>query len=281
MHAVRCALIGHPIAHSLSPRIHQAFARQIGLALAYDAIDAGPDGLGHALHAFAAAGGFGCNITLPFKQAATVHCDTLSERARRIGAANTLTRRGHGWHGDSTDGPGLLTDLGDRHGLDLRARRTLLLGAGGAAASVAFDLLDAGIGELTIANRTPAHADALADRLGQPGRVHTRYLADLPDLGTFDLIINATSAARSGGNVTLPAALAGPRTAAVDLNYGEAAIGFLAWARSAGCRDMIDGLGMLVEQAALSFAAWHGSRPDTSVVYAELRAERPLEATAD
>jgi shikimate dehydrogenase len=281
MPEVRCAVIGHPIKHSLSPRIHQAFARQVGIALAYDAIDPGPDGLGHALHAFAATGGHGCNITLPFKQAVIAHCASLSEQARRIGAANTLTRRGHDWHGDSTDGPGLLADLGDRHGLDLRARRTLLLGAGGAAASVAFDLLDAGIGELTIVNRTPAHADALADRLGQPGRVRTRYPADLADLGEFDLIVNATSAARSGHTLALPTSLAGPRSAAVDLNYGAAAIGFLAWARATGCRDVVDGLGMLVEQAALAFAAWHGQRPDTTPVYAQLRAERPIEAAAD
>ena len=281
MSAVRCAVIGHPVVHSLSPRIHRAFARQAGIALAYAAIDPGPEGLARALDAFAATAGFGCNITLPFKQAVLAHCHSLSERARRIGAANTLTRTHDGWHGDSTDGPGLIADLGDRHGLDMRARRTLLLGAGGAAASVACDLLDAGIGEMTIVNRTPAHADALADRLGQPGRVHTRYLADLADLGEFDLIINGTSAGRSGHDLALPTTLAGPRSAAVDLNYGAAAIGFTAWARAAGCRDVLDGLGMLVEQAALAFAAWHGQRPDTAEVYAELRSERPLEAAAD
>jgi shikimate dehydrogenase len=105
--------------------------------------------------------------------------------------------------------------------------------------------------------------------------VHPRYLGDLKALGEFDLVINATSATRDAQLPALPMSLAGRRTAAVDLSYGEAAIPFLAWARAAHCHDVIDGLGMLVEQAAESFALWHGTRPDTDVVYAGLR-EREL-----
>lgn len=273
------AVIGHPVAHSLSPRIHAAFARQVGIALDYRAID-GVD-FDAALRAFAQAGGVGANVTLPHKQRAAAACSELSPRARRAGAVNTLLRVDTGWHGDNTDGAGLVRDLTGRNGLDLRGRRTLLLGAGGGARGVAPDLLDAGIGELYVVNRTPERADALADALGEPGRVHSRYFDDVKMLGPFDLILNATSAARDNGLPTLPMSLVGRRTTVVDLSYGEAAIAFLAWARAAGCHDAIDGLGMLVEQAAESFALWHGVRPETDAIYADLRARDVSLVSAD
>lgn len=275
------AVFGHPVTHSLSPRIHAAFARQAGRAIDYQAIDAAPEQFAAALAAFAAAGGQGANVTLPHKQAAMALCSQLTERARRAGAVNTLVRRGEGWLGDNTDGEGLVRDLTERQALDLRGRRTLLLGAGGAAHGVAPTLLDAGIGDLYVVNRHPEKADALADSLGQPGRVHTRYWNDLATLGAFDCIINATSAGREVTDLSLPFAIATPRTLAVDLSYGEAAIPFLAWARSAGCAQAVDGLGMLVEQAAESFECWHGSRPATDGVYAELKAQSLAFATGD
>ncbi|MGN6512894.1 MAG: shikimate dehydrogenase [Lysobacteraceae bacterium] len=275
----RYAVIGHPVAHSLSPRIHAAFARQAGVAMEYVAIDA--EDFDAALDAFAATGGLGANVTLPHKPRAAHRCATLTERARRAGAVNTLVRTEAGWHGDNTDGAGLVRDITDRHRLDLRGRRTLLLGAGGGARGVAPDLLDAGIGDLFVVNRSPERADALADALAMPGRVHPRYLADLPSLGEFDLIVNATSATRNGQLPTLPMSLAGRRTLAVDLSYGEAAVPFLAWARAAGCREAVDGLGMLVEQAAESFCLWHGVRPDTDPVYEMLRARDDALVSAD
>lgn len=275
------AVFGHPVAHSLSPRIHAAFGKQAGIAVDYVAIDATPEQFTEALSAFADSGGAGANITLPLKQAAFKACDDVTERARRAGAVNTLVRNGDTWHGDNTDGTGLVRDLTGRHALDLRARRTLLIGAGGAACGVAPALLDAGIGDLFIVNRTPERTDALVDRLGEPGRVHPRYLDDLAALGEFDLIVNATSAARDGRLPTFPASLVGRRTAAVDLSYGEAAIPFLSWARAHGVHDAIDGLGMLVEQAAESFARWHGLQPETDAVYGELRAGHDALVTAD
>ncbi len=275
------AVFGTPIAHSLSPRIHAAFAKQVGIDLDYAAIEAGPAEFDALLAAFAGKGGHGANVTLPLKEHAFRLCKDASPRARRAGAANTLIRDGDGWRGDNTDGVGLVRDLTERHGLDLRARRVLLLGAGGGARGVAPALLDAGIDSLYIVNRTASNADALADALGDPARVHTRYLADLPALGEFDLIINATSATRGGELPHLPMSMVGRRTAAVDLSYGEAAIPFLAWARANGCHDSIDGLGMLVEQAAESFELWHGVRPDTDHVYATLRAHTDALVTAD
>ena len=275
------AVFGHPVAHSLSPRIHHAFGRQAGIAVDYRAVDVEPGQFANALNDFAAHGGAGANITLPHKQAAFGLCEDLTERARRAGVVNTLVRNGETWHGDNTDGAGLVRDLTGRQGLDLRARRTLLLGAGGGARGVAPALLDAGIGELYIVNRTPDRADALADTLGEPGRVHPRYLKDLGALGEFDLILNATSATRDSVLPTLPRSLVGRRCAAIDLSYGEAAIPFLAWARAAGCHDAVDGLGMLVEQAAESFARWHGVRPETDAVYDALRAHQDSLVTAD
>lgn len=277
----RFAVIGHPVAHSLSPKIHVAFGKQTGIALEYLALDASPENFDALLAEFAAEGGLGANITLPHKTRAVSICTTLTERARRAGAVNTLIRSATGWEGDNTDGVGLVRDLTERHGLDLRGRRTLLLGAGGAARGVAPALLDAGIGELYIINRTPERADALADVLAQPGRVHPRYFRDINSLGMFDLIINATSATRDASLPQLPVALVGPRTAAVDLSYGEVAIPFLAWAHAAGAHDRIDGLGMLVEQAAESFQRWHGVRPETDSCFEFLREHRAVLVTAD
>ena len=157
----------------------------------------------------------------------------------------------------------------------------LLVGAGGAARGVAPALLDAGIDELVVVNRTPERADALVDALGEPGRAHSRYWQDLRDLGDFELIVNATSAGRGPDGFSAPLSLVNSRTVAVDLNYGEAAIAFLAWARAAGCLEAVDGLGMLVEQAAEAFKLWHGVRPQTDEVYAGLRNRDKTLVTAD
>ena len=277
----RYVVVGNPVSHSRSPAIHAAFARQTGEAVHYDRLEAPLDAFADTVRQFLADGGHGFNVTTPFKLEAYDLADRLTPRAEAAGAVNTMWIEDGLIHGDNTDGVGLVRDLTERQGLDLRSRRTLLIGAGGAARGVAPALLDAGIGDLYIVNRTPERADALADALAMPGRVHPRYLRDIDTLGTFDLIVNATSAARADGLPSLPIALANPRTAAVDLSYGEVAIPFLAWARAAGSHDCIDGLGMLVEQAAESFQRWHGVRPETDEVYETLREHRAELVTAD
>ncbi len=279
----RYAVFGHPVSHSLSPRIHAAFARQTGIVMQYTVIDAAPGAFASELERFAAAGGRGANVTLPLKELAFALCTQCSAAATRAGSVNTLLRRDGQWFGDNTDGAGLVRDITGRWSLDLRGRRALLLGAGGSARGVAPALLDAGVSELIIANRTPERADALADSLGEPTRAHSRYWDDLINQGDFTLIINATSASREDNveGLSLPTQITTSRTLAIDLNYGEAAIPFMAWAHAAGCRDVIDGLGMLVEQAAASFEIWHGVRPDTDEVYAALRKDSVLLATAD
>ena len=274
------AVFGHPIAHSLSPRIHALFGHQLGIPLHYVAVDAPAETFATQLGEFAASGGRGANVTLPLKQIAAGFCAERSEFATRAGAVNTLSRRADGqWRGDNTDGAGLICDLAERHRLDLRGRRGLLIGAGGAARAPAFALLQAGVEQITIVNRTPERADALADAIASPKRVHTRYWQDLPNLGSFDLIVDATSAGISRESLNLPFALVAPRALCYHLSYGAAAFPFLAWSRAAHASQALDGLGMLVEQAAESFAIWHGQRPDTDSVYATLRAELPLHAS--
>ncbi|MBO9766132.1 MULTISPECIES: shikimate dehydrogenase [Xanthomonas] len=279
----RYAVFGHPVAHSLSPAIHAEFGKQTGIALDYTAIDAPLEDFSAALQRFADEGGKGANVTLPLKEAAYALASSLSDRARLAGAVNTLVRNDGQWQGDNTDGAGLVRDLTERHGLDLRGRRVLLLGAGGAARGVAPALLEAGITAMVVVNRSPERADALCDSLGEPARVMSRYIEDLRELGDFELIVNATAAGRDrdAGAFALPLGLVNSLTAAVDLNYGDTAIAFLAWARAAHCRYAIDGLGMLVEQAAESFALWHGVRPDTDPVYAALRAREAVLVSAD
>jgi shikimate dehydrogenase len=275
------AVFGQPIAHSQSPAIHLRFAGQFGIPLRYDAIEAGPERFHDSLATFAANGGRGANVTLPLKEIAAGLCAELGPAARIAGAVNTLTRQGTGWRGDNTDGDGLVLDITAHYGLDLRGRRALLLGAGGAARGVAPALLDAGIAELVIANRSPERADALADRIGQPARAHTRYWSDLGAAGAFDLILNATSAGRGNAGFDLPASLLGVRCLCYDLNYGEAAVPFLAWARSRGAAHALDGLGMLIEQAAVAFEIWHGRRPDTDPVHEAFQAKSAALHTAD
>lgn len=272
------AVFGHPVEHSLSPWIHQRFAAQLRRSLRYEAIDVAPGRLADALARFAAQGGTGANVTLPLKAEALALALEASDVARRVGAANTLTRIADGWRADNTDGRGLIADLAERHRLDLRGRRVLLLGAGGAAHAAAFALLDAGIDELYIVNRTPERADRLADRIGQPDRVHTRYWQDLDRLGSFDLIVHATSAGHGGGALALPGSIVGSRCVCYDMSYSLAAVPFLAWARAAGAQQALDGLGMLVEQAAESFHIWHGVRPETDEVLEALRAHLPAQA---
>jgi shikimate dehydrogenase len=274
------AVFGHPIAHSLSPRIHARFGALTGVPMRYTAVDAPLATFAAQLDAFAAAGGRGANVTLPLKQAALALSVQASEFSRRAGAVNTLSIQPDGrWRGDNTDGAGIVRDLTERHALDLRGRRGLLLGAGGGARAVAFALLDAGIAELTIVNRSPERADALADAIGQPARAHARYWNDLADIGNFELIVNATSAGHGAVPLVLPFGLVARRALCYDLSYGAAAFAFLAWARAAGAGQAIDGLGMLIEQAAESFAIWHGVRPETDAVYADLHGELRLKAT--
>jgi len=273
----RCAVLGHPVAHSLSPRIHDGFAHELGMVLEYEKVDVEPQGLSSWVESFFADGGTGLNITLPHKQAAAALAVRSSDAVVQAGAANVLSHEADGTIvADNFDGMALVRDLTERYRLDLRGHDTLLLGAGGAGRAAAFALLDAGVRNLTIVNRSSAAADALADALGQPGCVHNRYWEDLDSLGVFDLVINSTSAGVLGQPLNLPFGLLTPRATCYDLCYGYAASEFLGWAKASDARYAYDGLGMLIEGSAQAFECWFGKRPDTERVFTELRAEFPL-----
>jgi len=269
--AHRYAVFGHPIAQSLSPHIHQAFAAQLGIRLGYETIDAAPGEFEAAVGRFFAEGGLGANVTAPHKESAFALATERTEAATRAGAANTLIPLVNGGLlAHNTDGSGFVRDITERHSLDLRGHDALLLGAGGAARGVAWALLDAGVQTLTIVNRTPERADVLADAIGDPARCHTRYWDGLEG-ECFDLVVNATSIGLVGGRFDLPMSILQDHSSCYDLSYGAASSEFKGWATAAGARYVFDGLGMLVEQAADAFERWHGQRPDTDPVYNELR----------
>jgi shikimate dehydrogenase len=259
----RYALVGNPVGHSKSPRIHAEFARATGQDLEYGLIEAPLDGFAQAVEVFRAGGGRGLNVTLPFKQQAFALCTRVSERARLAGVANTLVLDQDLC--DNTDGIGLVRDLSENLGFGLKNRSVLLLGAGGAAQGVIGALLEAGARRLVIANRTVGRAKTVAARFAGTAACGYEALAG----ESFDLVVNATSAGLSGETPPLPSKLLTEKTLAYEMVYGRETP-FLAAARSAGAR-VSDGLGMLVEQAAESFFLWRGVRPPTRPVLASLR----------
>lgn len=265
------AVIGNPIAHSKSPLIHAEFARQTRHDIAYGHILGDPDDFPGAVRRFFAGGGRGMNVTLPFKGRAWEIADQRSPEAERGSAVNTLTRLPDGrLGGDNTDGVGLVRDLSLNHGFALGGKRVLLLGAGGASRGVLHSLLATGPGALVIANRTAAKATALAATTATD-RVEGCGLEELEGQDPFDLIINATSAGLGGDVPTIPRDCLAPGGWTYDMFYGDTPTPFLRWGRERGAGQALDGLGMLVEQAAESFFLWRGTRPATAPVIARLR----------
>ena len=276
-------MIGHPIAHSRSPEIHARFAAQTAQPISYERLLAPLDGFKATVQAFRAQGGAGCNVTVPFKLEAYALADQLTDRARLAGAVNTLVFGPDGILGDNTDGAGLVADLTGRVGMKLDGARVLVLGAGGAVRGVIGPLLEAGVASLTVANRTPGRAlDLKADlAVGLSPSANERLRAGGMDLaqGCFDLIINGTSAGLNDAAPELPKGLLGQAAVALDMVYGAHPTAFMRQALSEGCARVEDGLGMLVGQAAESFALWRGVRPDPQPVWQALREQ--LAAHAD
>lgn len=270
--ADRYAVIGNPVEHSLSPRIHTAFAAQTGEELHYDTLLAPLDGFAASVEQFAAEGGRGLNVTVPFKLEAFELARQRSRRAERAGAVNTLSLDADGPRGDNTDGIGLLRDLRDNLGFDPAERHILVVGAGGATRGILGPLLETGPYRLVIANRTQRRALELADEFGDLGPVSGCGFDSIPGPG-FDLVINATSASLAGNLLPLQPQHLNSGAMAYDLMYGAEPTPFLEWAGPAGAEIIADGLGMLVEQAAESFAIWRGVRPATRPVIERLRRE--------
>lgn len=272
----RYAVMGNPIAHSLSPLIHQQFAQQVGISLQYDKICAPLDGFANTVADFFAQGGKGLNITVPFKeQAYELARQHLGNNGRCATAINTLWMQDGQLHGDNTDGAGLLLDL-QRLGHIAPNQRILLLGAGGAAKGVLLPLMNSGCAQLHIANRNPqraeqlaAHAQSLALTYGLTTTLSSSGLDPIP--GNWDLVINATSASLAGQSLALPAGLFSPQALAYDMMYGAQPTPFMQQAQAVGVAKIADGLGMLVSQAAVSFAIWHGLQVNTEPVISALR----------
>ena len=268
----RYAVIGNPIAHSKSPAIHAAFARSTGQDMTYERLLAPVGGFRAAVERFAAEGGAGLNVTIPFKHEAFAVAAATTERARLAGAVNTLRRDGDAWLADNTDGVGLVRDLTVNLGRVLRGQRTLLMGAGGASYGVCGPLLDEHPAELVVANRTKSKALALCEHFrGLHPAARDLSGCSYEELAgrRFDLVINATSASLEGEMPGLPPGVFAPGALGYDMLYSRATP-FLEFARAQGAQAA-DGLGMLVEQAAESFRIWRGVSPDTAPVIALLR----------
>lgn len=274
-------VMGNPVEHSRSPRIHARFAELCGQPMAYGRrlvpIGAFAEGIA-AFRSEAAAQGDaarGCNVTVPFKFDAAALAQHTSERATLAQAVNTLRFEADGSiHADNTDGIGLVNDIVRNAGVPLAGRSLLLIGAGGAAAGVLGPLLDAGAAHVVVANRTLDKAIALVQRhaalaLRHGATLEAWALDDVP--GDFDVVVNATASSLAGDAVPVSAQVLRPGALAVDMMYGPAAAGFMAWAEAHGAVAR-DGLGMLVEQAAEAFEFWRGVRPPSAQVLAELRA---------
>jgi shikimate dehydrogenase len=266
----RYAVIGHPVGHSKSPRIHAAFAAQVGHRLSYSALGAPRAGFREACMRFIGQGGRGLNVTVPFKLEALELADVLDPLAAQAQAVNTIVVTGSGaLEGHNTDGIGLVRDLTTNLGCVLRGARVLVVGAGGAVRGIVAPLLAEGVAELRVLNRTRATAQALVAAFDVP-----ELALHAPGDGAYDVVLNATSAGLSGAGVDIPADTVHARTFAYDLSYGAAARPFMAWAHAAGAKGVRDGLGMLVEQAAESFRLWRGVMPDTAPVIRMLDMER-------
>ena len=261
------AVIGHPVAHSRSPQIHAQFARLTGQALHYARIEAPLHGFAAALREFLASGGKGANVTLPFKEEAYGLSHVHTPRAKQAHVVNTLFVHDDGTLlGDNSDGAGLVNDLKRNHQVTLQGVRILLLGAGGAARGVLAALLAEKPALVHIANRTPERARKLAAHHTQARVVSSGF--DNLQRQSFDVIINATAASLAGELPPLPGDCLNPGATCYDLAYSERPTVFMHWAEQAGAALVLDGWGMLVEQAAESFYLWRGLRPPTDTLLA-------------
>jgi shikimate dehydrogenase len=263
--------MGNPIAHSKSPRIHMLFAAQTDQYLHYEAILVALDGFAAALERFQQAGGKGLNVTVPFKREAWECMDRRSPRAESAGAVNTIVLDDDGSrYGDNTDGVGLVRDLTANHGVVLARRRLLVLGAGGAVRGVLQPLIEQEPERIVIANRTVARAEELAERFGSGVELQGCGFEALAGRA-FDVVINGTAASLQGELPPLPAGILAAGACCYDMMYGDRPTAFMEWGQEQGAARCLDGLGMLVEQAAESFQLWRGVRPQTAPVIAALR----------
>lgn len=267
----RYTVIGQPIAHSLSPVVHQLFGELTQRKIIYTRTEGTPEGFEQLVRDWKAAGGRGCNVTSPFKGQAVQVCDRLTREARMADSVNTIHMHRDGdIVGHTTDGPGLVVDILRNRRHALNGTRVLILGAGGAARGVMQAILAENPACLHIANRTAEKATQLADMFAEYGAVSGSGYDQLANTEGYDTVINATTLGMSGKMPELPEHLMNPGSLGYDMTYAQRDTQFMSWARQKGA-NTANGLGMLVEQAAESFLIWEGVRPKTRMVYPRLR----------
>jgi len=265
------AVFGHPVKHSKSPQIHSLFAKQTGIDLHYQSIEVPTDKFDEYVNLFASQGGLGLNITVPFKEEACSFCTSLTQRAKLCGSVNTIRFDGQlNSHGDTTDGSGFVNDLRINHQINIKDKAVLILGAGGSVRSILEPLCEQQAAQIFIANRTVSRAEELADKFSELGNITACSYSGLPQ-HSFDLIINGTSLSLKGELPAIPESVINNSSCCYDLMYSDIGTVFMHWATQLGAAKVMDGLGMLVEQAAESFLIWHGVKPETLSVINTLR----------
>lgn len=267
----RYTVIGQPIAHSLSPIVHQLFGELTQRKIKYTRTEATPETFENTVLELRASGAKGCNVTAPFKELAVTVCDRLSPGAAHAGSVNTIQMSRDGsLAGHNTDGVGLVADIVTNKRHTIKDKKVLILGAGGAARGIVAPLLKADPSKLYIANRTAHKAESLVARFADLGNVAAGGYDTLAERGHFDLIVNATSSSLAGSMPELPNSIAALGALAYDMTYAAGDTAFMLWAKERNIEG-VNGLGMLVEQAAESFLIWEGVRPKTRMVYPRLR----------
>jgi shikimate dehydrogenase len=265
------AVFGNPVKHSKSPQIHSLFAKQTGISLNYQAIEIPLERFNEYVDLFSSLGGKGLNITVPFKEEAFLMCDSLTHRAEISGSVNTICfDEKRNVLGDTTDGQGLINDLTINHSINLKDKSILILGAGGSVKAILEPLCKQKPTLISIANRTVSRAEKLAEKFSHLGSVEACSYSDLSN-SSFDLIINGTSLSLKGELPAIPETVIKSDSNCYDLMYSDTETVFMTWAREHGAAKVLDGLGMLVEQAAESFFIWHGLKPETASVIKLLR----------
>ncbi|RLA08779.1 MAG: shikimate dehydrogenase [Gammaproteobacteria bacterium] len=255
------AVIGNPIKHSLSPIIHQNFAKQFKIKLEYQKILATDDNFKKIVTDFFKNGGVGLNITVPFKFIAFNLCDILSDRANMAGSVNTLyLDKNNKICGDNTDGAGLVNDLEQNLNYKIKNKKILIYGAGGATAGIIYPILQNLPKNIDITNRTIKKAYDMAERFNKFGNIQAISIDKLNN-NCYDLIINATSTGLSGETLPLTSGIIHNTTLCYDLAYSKKPTNFMLWADKNGANKTTDGKGMLKEQAAISFYIWHHKKP--------------------
>ncbi|HVE49828.1 MAG TPA: shikimate dehydrogenase [Casimicrobiaceae bacterium] len=265
-------VVGNPIAHSKSPQIHAAFARDTDQDIRYDRLLAPLDGFDATVDAFARGGGLGCNVTMPFKQQAFAVSRVIAPRAQLAGAVNTLSRCGDEWHGDNTDGAGIVRDLTCNLAWSPAGRTILILGAGGATRGVLGPLLACDPARICVVNRTRSRAEDIVCLFAHGGTLVASATDELDE--TFDLVINATPWYDATNASAWPHDIFAEDALAYDMMYADQPTAFMRWSREHGAARAVDGLGMLVEQAAESFFIWRGVRPRTRSILEQLRVDK-------